>query len=98
MRTLTTLAVAGILALTVLPTVTVDTPVDTPVDLPADPSSEAPAAVEGCPFAGGAKVDPEREAPAPDVKSDAAKGSGCPFSAKSGNAEPIDPARERNQV
>jgi len=90
MRTLTTLAVAGILALTVLPTVT--------VDAPADPPSEAPAAVEGCPFAGGAKDAPERKTPAPDVKTDGVKGSGCPFSANSGNADPIDPARERNQV
>ena len=90
MRTLTTLAVAGILALTVLPTVT--------VDAPADPPAEAPAAVEGCPFAGGAKADPERKAPAPEVKTEEAKGSGCPFSANNGNAEPIDPVRERNQV
>jgi hypothetical protein len=90
MRTLTTLAVAGILALTVLPTVTVDGP--------ADPPSKAPEAVEGCPFAGGAKDAPEGKTPAPEVKTEGARGSGCPFSAKSGNAEPIDPARERNQV
>ena len=88
MRTLTTLAVAGILALTVLPTVT--------VDRPAPPPPETAEAVTGCPFAGGAKTDPERKPPAPEVETEDAKGSGCPFSAKRGNAEPIDPVDIEN--
>ena len=90
MRTLTTLAVAGILALSMLPTVT--------VDAPTEGAAEPPRAVEGCPFAGGANADPELEPPAPEARTEDAKGSGCPFSAKSGSSEPIDPVRERNQV
>ena len=90
MRTLTALAVAGILALTVLPTVT--------VRAPADASPDVTTAAEGCPFTGGVKADPGRKAPAPELNTEDAAGSGCPFRAGSGDVESIDPARERNQV